>query len=141
MPPSPTAFGDLNDQALAVFQRFGSRWTMVVASLIEPGPIRFGELHRKAKGISRKMLTQTLRSLERDGIVERRVLGAAPLAVEYTFTELGWSLCPALIAMREWAKENAPLISEAQKRFEEVKQSRGVVVAQNETRPSAQLSA
>ena len=126
MTASPPAFADLDDQALVVFQRFGSRWTMVVASLIEPGPIRFGELHRQAKGISRKMLTQTLRSLERDGIVERRVLGAAPLAVEYTFTELGWSLCPALIALREWAKDNAPLISEAQKRFEGAKHSRGI---------------
>src|SRR5438128_11972760 len=86
---------------------------MVVASLIEPGPIRFGELHRQAKGISRKMLTQTLRSLERDGIVERRVLGAVALAVEYTFTELGWSLCHALIALLEWAEVHAPLLSDA----------------------------
>ncbi|PYO76566.1 MAG: transcriptional regulator, partial [Gemmatimonadetes bacterium] len=94
MSHSPTAFTELDDQALAIFQRFGTRWTMVVASLIEPGPIRFGELHRNAKGISRKMLTQTLRSLERDGVIERRVITNVPLAVEYTFTELGWSLCP-----------------------------------------------
>jgi len=117
MPSRPTQLEDLDDQALAIFQRFGGRWTMVVASLIEPGPIRFGELHRRAKGSSRKMLTQTLRSLERDGIIERRVIDTAPLAVEYAFTELGWSLCPALIALRQWAKDNAALVAEAQKRF------------------------
>ena len=124
MSHSPTAFTDLDDRALAIFQHFGTRWTMVVASLIEPGPIRFGELHRNAKGISRKMLTQTLRSLERDGVIERRVITNVPLAVEYTFTELGWSLCPMLLTLREWAKEKAPRISEAQRRFDEARHTR-----------------
>lgn len=132
MSHSPTAFADLNDQALAIFQRFGTRWTMVIASLMEPGAIRFGDLHRNAKGISRKMLTQTLRSLQRDGVIERRVITNVPLAVEYTFTELGWSLCPTLLALREWAKENAPRISEAQRRFDEAKRTRDGLVPRRE---------
>ena len=76
------------------------------------GEVRFAELQRRAPGISRKMLAQTLRSLEADGLVERRVEPTAPPAVHYALTPLGRTLIGPLDVLRDWAEANVPEIED-----------------------------
>jgi DNA-binding HxlR family transcriptional regulator len=78
---------------------------------------RFGELRREVGGISQKMLTQTLRSLERDGLVLRRVKPSSPVTVEYELTQLGRSLVPVLVGLTDWAVAAMPEIEGARSRF------------------------
>lgn len=91
-----------------VLAMIGEKWTsLVVGALDRQGVLRFGELKRICEGVSQKMLTQTLRQLERDGLVERRVYAEQlPLKVEYSLTELGQSLVPVVQAAKRWAESN-----------------------------------
>ena len=73
-----------------------------------PRPMRYSELSRRLAGVSQKMLTQTLRSLERDGLIARRVFAEVPPKVEYSLTPLGWSITGPLMAMYEWTAEHMP---------------------------------
>ncbi len=82
------------------------RWTTLVIDLLGQGPMRFGALRRSIGGISQKMLTQTLRHLERDGLVSRRVYPTTPPSVEYALTPLGQTLTEPLGALRAWAEVN-----------------------------------
>jgi DNA-binding HxlR family transcriptional regulator len=86
--------------------RIADKWTALVIGLLDQRPHRFGELRRRIGGISQKMLTQTLRSLERDGLVNRRVEPTVPVKVEYSLTPLGESLVPPLAAIRDWAESH-----------------------------------
>ena len=79
------------------------RWTTLVINLLSEGPQRFGALRRSIGGISQKMLTQTLRQLERDGLVSRRVYPTTPPSVEYALTPLGETLIEPLGALRDWS--------------------------------------
>ncbi|SIR63966.1 winged helix-turn-helix transcriptional regulator [Williamsia sterculiae] len=102
------ARGDLYDTRCPtreLLDRVGSKWTvMVVLRLAEVDTLRFAELRRSAPGVSQKMLTQTLRRLETDGLVARRVEPVSPPAVHYSLTDLGRTLVPALTALKEWAE-------------------------------------
>jgi DNA-binding HxlR family transcriptional regulator len=89
-----------------VLDRVADKWTMLVIVALEDGTLRFSELRRSIDGISQKMLTQTLRALERDGIVEREVIPTVPVTVRYTLTPLGHSLANAVNVIREWAYAN-----------------------------------
>src|SRR4029079_11016002 len=89
-----------------VLDRIADKWTMLVIVALEHGTLRFSELRRSVGGISQKMLTQTLRALERDGIVEREAIPTVPVTVRYTLTPLGHSLATAVSAIREWAYAN-----------------------------------
>ncbi|MFJ9179987.1 winged helix-turn-helix transcriptional regulator [Streptomyces sp. NPDC102360] len=108
--------GDLLDPLCPTRQlldRVGTKWTsMVVKVLAEqaPGEIRFAELRRRAPGISQKMLSVTLQSLVRDGLVARRVEPTVPPAVHYRLTGLGLSLEQPLAALRVWAETHMPEI-------------------------------
>ncbi|RDG39029.1 winged helix-turn-helix transcriptional regulator [Streptomyces corynorhini] len=108
--------GDLLDPCCPTRQlldRVGTKWTsMVVKMLAEhaPGELRFAELRRLVPGISQKMLSVTLRSLVRDGLVARRVEPTVPPAVHYRLTELGLSLEEPLAALRVWAETHMPEI-------------------------------
>ncbi|WP_021026029.1 helix-turn-helix domain-containing protein [Comamonas sp. B-9] len=82
------------------------KWTVLVLGLLRAGPWRFGQLRKGIEGLSQKMLTQTLRALERDGIVRREVFACSPPKVEYSLTPLGQSLAPALDALRLWAERH-----------------------------------
>lgn len=82
------------------------KWTVLVLGLLRAGPWRFGQLRKGIEGLSQKMLTQTLRALERDGIVRREVFACSPPKVEYSLTPLGQSLAATLDALRLWAERH-----------------------------------
>ena len=97
----------LASPARAQIDRLGDKWVLLVVAVVGIAPIRFGNLRRRVEGISQKMLSQTLRALERDGLVERRVLSARPLAVEYRLSTLGLTLAPLATAVKVWAESHA----------------------------------
>lgn len=88
------------------------RWTLIVVKALAEGIQRYGALHRAIEGISQKMLTQTLRSLERDGLVRRTVYPVVPPKVEYTLTPLGETLIDLLVAIDGWAERHMEEILE-----------------------------
>jgi DNA-binding HxlR family transcriptional regulator len=90
----------------AALDRIADKWTALLVGALAGGTRRFSELRSDVGGISEKMLTQTLRSMERDGFVTRRVSGTVPPRVEYTLTELGHSLEEPLAAVRAWAERH-----------------------------------
>jgi DNA-binding HxlR family transcriptional regulator len=118
--PAPKgARGDLFDPACPtrrLLDRIGTKWTsMVVKVLAEAGAdeVRFAELQRRVPGVSQKMLSVTLQSLTRDGLVERRVEPTVPPKVHYRLTGLGHSLEVPLAALRTWAEENMATMDRA----------------------------
>jgi DNA-binding HxlR family transcriptional regulator len=90
-----------------------NKWTMLVVGALSGGPMRFGELRRRLDGITQKMLTQTLRTLERDGLVTRTVYPTIPPKVEYAATELGESVTALMHAIRVWSEENINAVLDA----------------------------
>ena len=86
-----------------VVTRIGDRWTLLVLSALQDRTLRFQELRRALDGVSQKMLTQTLRALERDGLVRREVFAAVPPRVEYSLTPLGGTLSELVAGIRAWA--------------------------------------
>jgi DNA-binding HxlR family transcriptional regulator len=103
-----------------VLARISDKWTMLVITALEgEDALRFSELRRRIEGVSQKMLTQTLRALERDGLVTRTVHPTVPVTVEYQLTELGQSLTDTVDALRDWAYENMPEIDTARAAFDE----------------------
>lgn len=103
----------------AVLDRIADKWTTLIIGLLASGKsLRFTELSRAIDGISQKMLSQTLRELERDGLVTRRVHAVVPPRVEYSLTPLGLTLCGPLHALADWAEEHMRDIRDAQRRFD-----------------------
>ena len=102
-----------------VLARVGDKWTVLVVELLSDGPMRFNELRRKIGSISQKMLTTTLRGLERDGLVTRTIYPTIPPRVDYELTQLGRELRDPLKALGKWARENQPRIVKARERFDE----------------------
>lgn len=102
-----------------VLDRIGDRWTVLVVGSLSQGPLRFSELARRIEGISQKMLTQTLRGLERDGLVVRTVHPEVPPRVEYELTRVGATLIEPLDALDAWAREHLPVIEAARTRYDE----------------------
>lgn len=101
-----------------ILSRIGDKWTVLVVRLLGPGPMRFNELRRMVNGISQKMLTTTLRGLERDGFVTRTVYPAIPPHVEYELTDLGRDLLVPVAALGEWAQRNRPRVEKARAKFD-----------------------
>jgi DNA-binding HxlR family transcriptional regulator len=95
------------------------RWTVLVVGLLAGGPLRFSALKRQIGGISQKMLTQTLRELERSGLVARTVYAEVPPRVEYELTALGETLCAPIRAIRDWAETNIDAVSRAQHAYDQ----------------------
>jgi DNA-binding HxlR family transcriptional regulator len=108
------------DRVAEILRRVGEKWSVLLVVLLELGPRRFNDLKRSIPGISQRMLTLTLRSLERDGLVERTVEPHIPPHVSYGLTELGRSLCVPVRALCEWAEDNVAVIDIARKRFEKI---------------------
>jgi len=96
--------------------RIADKWTVLVVGLLGTRPHRFGELLHGIDGISQKMLTQTLRSLEFDGLVSRRVKATVPVTVEYSLTATGRTLTEPLDAVRRWAEQHIEAVLSARSR-------------------------
>jgi DNA-binding HxlR family transcriptional regulator len=88
-----------------LLERIGEKWVAVILNELDEGPRRYGELARAIAGASQKMLTQTLRRLERDGLVSRTVTADVPARVDYALTPLGRSLVPVMQAVTRWAEQ------------------------------------
>lgn len=95
-----------------------NKWTMLIMGALSGGPMRFGELRRRLDGITQKMLTQTLRTLERDGLVTRTLYPTIPPKVEYAATELGRSVTALLSAIRVWSEENINAVLDARNAYD-----------------------
>ncbi len=118
-----------------ILDRIGDKWSLYIVAKLQSGPRRFNELRRGIEGISQRMLTLTLRGLERDGLVTRTVFPTIPPRVDYELTELGQTLLEPVMALVAWAEKNKPVIAESQKRFDETLEQpqaagRGVVYRQ-----------
>jgi DNA-binding HxlR family transcriptional regulator len=98
--------------------RIGDKWTVLVVQTLGDGPRRFNELRREIPSVSQRMLTLTLRNLERDGLVNRTVTPTIPPRVDYELTELGQSLQKPICALANWATQNVEAIHVAQRRFD-----------------------
>lgn len=102
----------------AALDRIADKWTALIVGVLANGTLRFSELREAVDGISEKMLTQTLRSLERDGLVSRTVHPTVPPRVEYRLTELGRTLEAPLGAVRDWAERYINDVNAARAAYE-----------------------
>lgn len=102
----------------AVLSRVGDKWTVLVVSTLGDGPKRFNELRKALGSISQRMLTLTLRGLERDGLVTRTVFPTIPPRVDYELTDLGCSLLRPVNGLSDWARQNRVAMEEARARFD-----------------------
>lgn len=114
------AHGDTNHcKAVGqILDRIGDKWTVMVVGILSHGPMRFNAMQRAIAGVSHRMLTLTLRGLERDGLVSRTVYPTVPPKVEYALTDLGRSLIEPLQALAAWADRNRPTIEAARVAFD-----------------------
>jgi DNA-binding HxlR family transcriptional regulator len=101
-----------------VLNRVADKWTVMIVARLARRTMRFGELKRDIAGISQKMLTQTLRGLERDGLVARTVYPQVPLRVEYSLTPLGATLVSILVQIKDWAEGNIEAVLAAQRAYD-----------------------
>jgi DNA-binding HxlR family transcriptional regulator len=101
-----------------VLARVGDKWSILLVGLLADGPKRFGELKRAIDGISQRMLTLTLRGLERDGLVTRTVFPSVPPRVDYELTPLGRTLLDSVIGLAAWASYNRVEIHQARESFD-----------------------
>jgi DNA-binding HxlR family transcriptional regulator len=109
---------DANCPTRQILDRIGDRWTVLIIGVLGHREARFSELRRSIEGISQKMLTQTLRGLERDGLVSRTVYPEVPVRVEYALTHAGRTLLEPLTALQEWATEHLSDISASQAAYD-----------------------
>lgn len=113
--------------ATELFQLIGDKWTMIVVVALRDGSMRFSELRRAIPGVSQRMLTLALRSLERDGIISRKVTPSVPPRVDYELTALGRAFGERVLQISMWAFENRPAIEAARAAFDA--QANNVVVS------------
>jgi DNA-binding HxlR family transcriptional regulator len=97
-----------------LLDRISDKWVTLVLVSLADGPLRFSQLSRRLAGVSQKMLTQTLRTLERDGLVTREVTASVPVRVDYELTDLGRSLLAPIAAIKAWAEEHMAQVQRAQ---------------------------
>jgi DNA-binding HxlR family transcriptional regulator len=109
---------DPNCPTRVILDRIGDKWTVLVVLLLRNGPLRFTELRAGIGSVAPKVLTQTLRRLERDGLVTREVFAEVPPRVVYGLTPMGESLLKPITAVSEWAEEHLPAISVAQQQYD-----------------------
>ena len=102
----------------SLLQRIGDKWSVLVVGTLGDGARRFNELRREIPSVSQRMLTLTLRNLERDGLVSRTVTPTIPPRVDYELTELGYSLQKPITGLAQWALDNVGAIHEAQAHYD-----------------------
>jgi DNA-binding HxlR family transcriptional regulator len=101
-----------------VLDRISDKWVSLVLTALDSGPQRYSDLYRRIAGVSQKMLTQTLRTLERDGLLTRTVTPAVPVRVDYALTPLGESLLPVMRAIKDWAEGHIEEVRTAQHSYD-----------------------
>lgn len=101
-----------------ILDRVGDKWAVLILLLLREEAMRFNQLRRTIEGISQKMLSQVLKSLERDGLIKRRAIATVPVTVEYSITQLGITLAAAVDALRDWAEQNLKDVLAAQRRYD-----------------------
>ena len=114
---------DSNCPSRQVLDRIGDRWTVLVVGSLAGGPRRYTEIARRIQGVSQKMLTQTLRGLERDGLVSRTVHATVPPRVDYELTTLGQSLRGPISALHEWASQHMDSVTAARADYDTTSRS------------------
>src|SRR5205823_10751647 len=117
LPPQPHLDSDCRGVA-SILARVGDKWSVFVIMLLGDGPRRFNEIKRMVGGISQRMLTLTLRGLERDGLVTRTVFPTIPPRVDYELTDLGRGLSKPVEALGRWAIAHQPEIQHARTKFD-----------------------
>ncbi|WP_328396424.1 winged helix-turn-helix transcriptional regulator [Nocardia sp. NBC_00416] len=104
--------------ARQLLDRIADKWVSLTVNALAQGPRRYSELRRRMAGVSQKMLTQTLRNLERDGLVTRTVTASVPVRVDYELTELGYSLLPVMHAIKGWAEHHMDEVRSARASYD-----------------------
>ncbi|MEV6928678.1 helix-turn-helix domain-containing protein [Dactylosporangium sp. NPDC051485] len=110
--------GDGGHTLRQILEQICNKWTLLVVATLDQQTLRFTDLHQRVPGISQRMLTLTLRNLERDGLVAREVHAEVPPRVEYTLTPTGRSLLGPALALAGWAMEHVPHIEESRAAYE-----------------------
>jgi DNA-binding HxlR family transcriptional regulator len=108
-----------------VLDRIADKWSVLVVMRLSGGTQRFAQIRRSVDGISQKVLTNTLRGLERDGILTRRIYASVPPRVEYSLTELGRSLCGLVSGICSWAESNIELVQAARAVYDQAPREDG----------------
>ena len=109
---------DPNCPTRVILDRIGDKWTVLAVLLLRDGPLRFTQLRDGIGSVAPKVLTQTLRRLERDGLVTREVFAEVPPRVVYSLTPTGESLIKPIAAVTEWAETHMPVITKAQREYD-----------------------
>jgi len=125
----PTHGPDSCPAVREVLNRVGDKWSVLVVGLLGNGPKRFSALRRAIEGISQRMLTLTLRGLERDGLITRTVEPTIPPKVEYELTDLGRTLLVPVAALAQWAVDHRTSIHAAQQKYDAENDGTGRVAA------------
>ena len=120
----PSSLSETSDcqRVSSILARVGDKWTVLVVRQLSEAPRRFSEIQRAVGSISQKMLTTTLRGLERDGLITRTVFPSVPARVEYELTSLGRDLLKPVGALGEWAIRNADRVEKAQAAFDKARE-------------------
>lgn len=127
---------EMIERTRAARDLLSSKWKVDLLYLLARGVHRYSRLYDNLRGASKKMLTDSLRGLERDGFVERNVYAEVPVRVEYSLTALGWSATELLMALAEWADEHLPDVEQARQQYQ-----RASIVDANRTSDLSELEA
>ncbi|PCJ37236.1 MAG: HxlR family transcriptional regulator [Cellvibrionales bacterium] len=103
-----------------ILHRIADKWTVLIVGALTHDKKRFNELRREINGVSQKMLTQTLRGMERDGLINRKIYATVPPKVEYSLTDLGYSLTHLLGEIRNWSETNVGEVLQSQERYDSI---------------------
>ena len=101
-----------------ILDRVGDKWAVLILLLLRQEPVRFNRLRRAIEGISQKMLSQVLKSLERDGLIRRRAIATVPVTVEYSITPLGQTLAAVLDGLQLWARDHVADVLAARRLYD-----------------------
>jgi DNA-binding HxlR family transcriptional regulator len=104
--------------ARMVLDRLADKWSLLIIGRLRTGPVRFNQLRRDVEGISQKVLSQTLKKLERDGLVGRQVFATVPVTVEYSLSGLGMTLSATIESLSCWAESNIEAVQAAQRHYD-----------------------
>ena len=117
--PEPERF-TLNCPTQQILDVISNKWTVIVLYCLAYQPRRYSELQHRIEGISQKILTQTLRKLERHGLIQRQVLSEMPANVEYSLTPLGETIIEPLLAIGDWARSNFEAVETARTTYDQL---------------------